>query len=133
MAELAVGRESDQDVFQALYQHWKGVKNPAKRQMIAQVLLAAKLQRDEIDFIRDQRRTARLFLEQKANINGNFLTGELHMLEHEACKILCPALVHGKGPAQKEGWFWILKQPWGKDFAAAPFEKRYGHVRRATN
>lgn len=124
-AALAVGREDAQDVFQALYQHWRGVKNPARKHRLSKILLAAKAQRDEIDFIRERRRVARLFLEQKANIDGNFLTGELHLLEHEACKILCPALAHGTGTAQKEGWLWILKQPWGKDFRAAPFEKRY--------
>lgn len=125
MAELAVGKEEAQDVFQALYLHWKKVKNPAAKQMISRILLEAKLKRDEIDFMRARREASRLFQEQKATINGNLVTGELHLLEHEACKILCPAIRHGTGTAIREGWNWIMKQPWARDFRPAPFEKRH--------
>lgn len=127
MAELAVGKEESQDVFDALYEHWKKVKNPATKQAISRILLAANQRQAEINHIRSQRFVMRLQLEQKANINGNLVTGELHELEYDACRFLCPAIRGGNGTAVREGWRWIMKQPWGKDFRAAPFEKRYHH------
>ena len=120
-----VGKEEASTVFDALFLHWKKVKNPAKKQAISRLLLAAKQKEAEIEACRANRQLQRIYLEQKANINGNLMIAGLHDLEHRACQVLCPALQHGTGTAKAEGWRWVIKQPWAKDFRAAPFEKRY--------
>lgn len=122
-----VPKEEAKTVFDALFIYWKKVKNPARKQAISRLLLAAKQQEAEIEACRANRQLQRIYLEQKANINGNLLIAGLHDLEHKACQALCPALCHGTGTAKAEGWRWVLRQPWAKDFKAAPFEKRHHH------
>lgn len=128
MTSVIVPKEEHKDVFEVLFDKWKRVKNPAAKKKMGRILLQAKIKRKEIEYMRDQRHYQRLMNEQKGNINGNLVTGDLHALEYEACRLLCPALMHGDGVALKEGWRWIMRQSWGKEFRAAPFEKRHSHV-----
>lgn len=77
----------------------------------------------EITHIRKVRQIHRDKLERDGSRNGALITGEMHQLEYEAIRLLCPALQHPNGEDRDKTWQWILKQDWGKDFAAAPFEK----------
>ena len=113
------------DVFQALYEHWKKIKNPAKKQQVSKILLESKLYKDDIDAIRAERARLRTQAERAAGNNGMQQLGELHVLEYEACRVLCPTLTIGRGSAKKAGWAWVRKQPWAKDFMAPPIEKRF--------
>ena len=113
------------DIFQALYEHWKKVRNPAKKHQISRILLESKAYAAEIEQMRRYRAEARQAAELRGEINGLPVLGELHILEYEACRILCPTLTLGRGTAKKEGWKWVKKQPWAKDLLAPPIEKRF--------
>lgn len=113
------------DIFQALYEHWKKVKNPAKKQAISRILLESKVYQADINKMRRARAELRAHAERRADLNGMPQLMELHVLEYEACRVLCPTLTIGRGSAKKAGWEWVKKQPWAKDLLAPPIEKRF--------
>lgn len=113
------------DVFQALYQHWKKVKNPAKKRLLSKILFDSKVYAAEIEQMRRYRAEARQQAELRGDTNGLPTLGELHILEYEACRELCPTLKVGKGSAKSQGWKWVKKQPWAKDLLAPQIEKRF--------
>lgn len=112
-------------VFEALFQHWRRVKNPAAKQAISRVLLAAKQKQAEVDILRVERAELRAQETMRPELDGTLITGAMHPLEVDACRIMCPDLRIGRGTAKEKGWEWVLKQPWGKDLSAAPLGRRY--------
>lgn len=112
------------DVFQAVEEQaargsaWDKVNATA-------LLLAASLKRDEIDAIRAERWAMQQDSEREPNRNGALLTFDLHPLEYEACKLLCPDLKYSDMEGRRKAWEWILNQPWAEEFKASPFAKRY--------
>ena len=113
------------DVFQELYQHWRKIKNPAKKQKISRLLLESKVREPEINQMRRYRAQMRSAAERRGDTNGMQALGELHVLEWEACRELCPMLKFGRGTAKAQGWKWVKKQSWAKDLLAPPIEKRF--------
>lgn len=117
--------KTDSPVFQALYDHWRKVRNPARKARISRVLLASRAKRDEIDVLRRERARERRVETCRPELDGTRMTGAMHPLEHEACKLLCPSLEVGRGSVKTKGWEWVLKQPWAEDLKTAPLGRRY--------
>ena len=84
---------------------------------------AAARRKPEIDEFRRTRQIMREKGFQNGNRNGHLITGEMHPLEYEACKFLCPDLNIKNGQPKTKNWYWIIRQEWGKDLAAAPIER----------
>lgn len=117
--------KTDSPVFQALYEHWRRVKNPAKKARISSVLLASKAKAAEIATLRMERARERQTDTCRPELDGTRLTGAMHPLEHEACKILCPMLEVGRGSVKTKGWEWVMRQPWANDLQTAPLGRRF--------
>ena len=62
-------------------------------------------------------------LKQDGSRNGHLLTGDIHPIEYQALTYLVPQLNKADAHEKKELWLWIMKQPWGKEFAAPEIEK----------
>ncbi len=57
--------------------------------------------------------------------NGHLLTREMHPTELEAVKELCSDTAAHNARVRLKAWYWVLRQDWGKDLRASPFEQRY--------
>lgn len=112
-------------VFEALFEHWRRVRNPAAKQRISRVLLAAKQKQAEIDVLRNERARLRASGTMRPELDGTLITGAMHPLEVDACRMMCPDLRIGRGSAKERGWEWVLRQDWGKDLSAAPLGRQY--------
>ena len=110
------------DIFQAVWDQAKRSNDKGRMVEAAALTLAANAKAQEIDLIKKERKTWRKML-RKSNTSGTLATFDLHPLEYEACRIMCPDLRHANWEAKQKAWQWILKQPWAKDFRASPFEK----------
>lgn len=115
----------DSPVFQALYEHWRKVKNPSRKARISRVLLEAKAKREEIDILRRERARERATDTCRPELDGTRLTGAMHTLEHEACRLLCPSLEVGRGSVKTKGWEWVMRQPWADDLKTAPLGRQF--------
>ena len=89
------------------------------------LLLAAKFRQHEIEDIRRNRYELKQKDTRRPDINMMTVVMEMHPLELEAIKLLCPALAVGNSKGKKEAWQWVLKQPWAEEFKPGPIEKRY--------
>lgn len=116
---------NDSPLFQAVYEHWRKVKNPAAKAAISRLLLDAKTHKAEIDQLRAVRARERATDTKRPDRNGTRMTGAMHMLELEACRVLCPALRVGRGSVKTKAWEWVMQQDWAQDLNTAPMAKRY--------
>lgn len=116
---------TESPLFQELYQHWRRVKNPAAKASISRLLLDAKRHSTEINILRAERARERATDTKRPDVNGTRMTGAMHMLELEACRVLCPELRVGRGSVKTKAWEWVLKQPWAQDLNTAPMAKRF--------
>lgn len=110
------------DIFQEV---WDQAKRSNSKDMLieaAALKLAAKAKASEIRLIKAERKNWRKML-RRNDTNGTLATFDLHPLEYEACKILCPDLTHADWQAKQKAWQWVLKQPWAQEFRASPFVK----------
>ena len=57
--------------------------------------------------------------------NGHLLTREMHPVEMEVVEYLCPGIKAKGGKERLKAWYWVLRQDWGKDLRASPYDKRY--------
>ena len=57
--------------------------------------------------------------------NGHLLTREMHPLEMEVLKELCPGVSADNAKDRQKALYWVLNQEWGKDLRASPFDQRY--------
>ncbi len=68
-------------------------------------------------------------LREKAKLNPlvehNALTREMHEVEYDAVKFLCKDVAASDPKVKLDAWKWVLKQDWGKDLRASPYEQRY--------
>ena len=116
---------NDSPVFQAVYERWRKVQNPAAKASIGRLLLDAKVKREEIDILRAERHRERTTDTKRPDTNGTRMTGAMHPLELEACRILCPELRVGRGSVKTKAWEWVMAQPWAQDLNTAPMAQRY--------
>ena len=130
---LRVPSAEGDDVFHALYMHRRKLPDGPDKRACTLILAAAMQKAEEIDALRANRKKMREKLEQRNDINGNLVLFSIHEIEYDAIKALCPAITGGNGDAMREGWNWVLKQTWAKDFKAPKFEKRYLGVGNAKN
>jgi membrane-bound lytic murein transglycosylase MltF len=112
-------------VFEALFEYWRRVKNPAAKQSISRLLLDAKAKQAEIDVLRAERAKLRATDTLRPELDGTLMTGAMHQLEVDACRMMCPDLRIGRGTAKERGWEWVLRQPWGRDLSAAPLGRQF--------
>jgi hypothetical protein len=57
--------------------------------------------------------------------HGHLLTREMHPTELAVCKALCRDLSVSNGKERTKAWYWVLRQPWGEELRASPYEQRY--------
>lgn len=57
--------------------------------------------------------------------NGHLLTRELHPVEMEVVKELCPGVSADNAKERQKAWYWVLNQHWGEDLRASPYDQRY--------
>ena len=110
------------DVFDAVWEQAKRSGDQKRLVQAGTLNLEATRRSEEIRAVREHRAAWRAFT-RKGGRNGALVTLDMHPLEVEACKLLCPDLEHADWQAKKRGWQWILKQPYGKEFAPGDFEK----------
>jgi hypothetical protein len=89
----------------------------------AMICRRAMARRKEIQQLRESRERMRRHAEQVGARNGHLLTGEIHPIELEAIHLLRPDLASARGHDLTREWREILKQPWGKEFAATTIER----------
>ena len=109
-------------VFDAVWDQAKRCGGPDKIAEAAALKLAARAKQKEIDLVKAERDQAKRLL-RRSNINGAISVLEMHNLEWEACRILCPDLDHADWQSKKRAWSWVLKQPWGEEYRPPAFEK----------
>lgn len=112
-------------IFQRLYEEWRTTKHPGRRAMMAQVLMDSESKQTEIGKFRTIRAWERNNATCRPEINGTRLTGEMHPLEYQACKLICPQLEIGQGTAKTKAWEWILAQDWAQDLKTAPLGRQF--------
>ena len=111
-------------IFQAVEESAR--KTPWDRDRLleaAALCLAAKHKNDEIQAVRQNREAMRRACLRDGSRNATTPTLDLHPLELEAVRFLCPESQIAHWGAKKETWAWVLKQPWAQEFKAPPFEK----------
>ncbi len=57
--------------------------------------------------------------------NGHLLTREMHPVEVEVVGYLHPGIKARGAKERLKAWYWVLRQDWGKDLRASPYDKRY--------
>lgn len=57
--------------------------------------------------------------------HGHLLTREMHPVELEIVKYLCRDLEAREPKTRQRAWYWVLKQDWGRELRASPYEQRY--------
>ena len=57
--------------------------------------------------------------------HGHLLTREMHPVELDIAKHLCRDLSARDPKVRQRAWYWVLKQDWGRDLRASPYEQRY--------
>ncbi len=57
--------------------------------------------------------------------NGHLLTREMHPVEMEVLKVLCPGVGADNARERQKALYWVLNQEWGKDLRASPYDTRY--------
>ena len=112
-------------IFTVVAEEVNRTDDPARRARGNRILVDAYRKGEEIKMMREERERIRNECRRDGGLNGTTPTGELHMVEYEACRFLCPDLEQGGGKAKKIGWQWVLAQPWGQEFKCAPIEKRF--------
>lgn len=120
-----MGAAMSSPVFQRLYEEWRKAADPARKARMSRVLFAAKERESEIIGFRTRRAWERNHDTCRPELNGTRMTGEMHPLEVEACRLLCPILEIGRGPAKTKGWTWVLNQPWAQDLKTAKLGKQF--------
>lgn len=113
------------DVFTALGDLARKTPDQELRLNALACLLAAGMLKDEIDEVRAHRESERRRDTRRGELGMMPMFGEMHMIEVEACRLLCPALRTGNSQAAPDGWRWIAKQSWADDLKAAPVQKRF--------
>ena len=111
------------DIFDAV---WVDAKRSGDKQRLAaaaMLRLQSKAKAREIEAVRSHRDKWRE-LHPNGERNGHLVTLEMHPLEYECFRFLCPDLEHADWEAKKRSWNWALRQPWGKEYRTAPFEER---------
>lgn len=113
------------DLFNAVHEEFKRTKPGLKRRAMAELLADAVLKRQEIDVIRADRAKLRSADTRRGDRNMAMVVLDMHPLELAAIKLLCPLLAAGNSRGAKEGWQWVLKQPWAEELKGPPMEKRF--------
>ena len=113
------------DVFTAVGDLAKKTSDPNLKTSALALLFAAERLADEINVVRAHRDSERRRDTRRGELGMMPVFGEMHMLEVEACRLLCPALRTGNSEAAPDGWRWIAKQPWADDLKAAPVQQRF--------
>ena len=57
--------------------------------------------------------------------NGHLLTREMHPIEMDVLKVLCPGVGADNARERQKALYWVLNQEWGKDLRASPYDQRY--------
>lgn len=57
--------------------------------------------------------------------NGMLLTRDCCDAEIGVIKELCPDVEAHDAKVRLKAWYWVLRQDWGKDLRASPYEQRY--------
>ena len=57
--------------------------------------------------------------------NGHLLTREMHPVEMDVLKALCPGVGADNAKERLKAMYWVLNQDWGKDLRASPYDQRY--------
>ena len=105
---------------------WADARRSGDKQRIAKAAmlrLQSQVKAAEIEAVRGHRDKWRT-LHPNGERNGHLVTLEMHPLEYECFRFLCPDLEHADWDAKKRSWLWALRQPWGKEYRTAPFEER---------
>ena len=114
------------DVFEAVGDHARRSKSHFERMRALGILAAARLKAREIYALKQERKAMRAAIEtRRADLNGTVTTFDLHPIELEAIKFLCPDADVADWQAKKKAWEWILAQPWAQEFKSSPLEKRF--------
>ena len=112
------------DIFDEVLAQAKRSPDPKAYATALALKMAAKACAKEIKVLRDQRRVFQSDT-RRPELNGAAVLLDMHALEYEAMKQLCPDLKKPHPESQKKAMAWILKQPWAAEYAAPAFEKRY--------
>lgn len=93
------------------------VKPKTRNQYIADFQIIKEFQRKGHE-LREQ-------VKQNPVRNGMLLTREYCEAEMAVLKELCPDIAAHDSKVRLKAWYWVLRQDWGKDFRASPYEQRY--------
>ena len=110
-------------VFDAVEALARKYNNDTMVKVASRLCARAAIRRSEIEEYRSYRQLIRHNCEGKAGINGRLAMLEMHPLEAEAIRLLCPEFMAPNSEQQKRGLRWVEKQPWAKEFLPAPIEK----------
>ena len=78
-----------------------------------------------IDQFKRQGHLLREQVKQDPVRHGHLLSREMHAIEMEVAKALCPGLAADNARERQKAMYWVLNQDWGKDLRASPYDKRY--------
>ena len=102
-------------------------KHPRNHPLVyegAHICQQAAKHHDEIQSVRQHRDVMRRNAFKIGKRNGAFVSGDIHWLELEAINLLEPETKIANAEAQTKAWQRVFKQPWGKEFLNAPYEKK---------
>ena len=91
----------------------------------AALCMAAITRRDEIDRIRADRQALREKDTRRPEINMAVTVMDMHPLELEAIKLICPDVNRGDKEAKRAAWQWVLNQPWAQELKPPSMAKRF--------
>ena len=112
-------------LFKQLFEEFRRTEHPVRKARIAKVMREADKKSTEILKFRTVRAWERNNAVCRPEIDGTRLTGEMHPLEYEACRLLCPQLEIGQGTAKTKAWEWLLAQDWAQDLKTAPLGRQF--------